>query len=123
MLVVPKPQAHRGGVALLARQPLGLLELSRSQGTEAQSLSAQLMGLQVPLQVTVHYSVPGADPTLLFQESQHAEALQDHPGLLLMPTHPRRRGRGLSPCGWQEAFLEQWVGTFLVGMPSTACGP
>ena len=84
MLVLPKPHSRRGGVALLARQPLGLVELSRSQRKEAQSLSAHLLGLQAPLQVTTLYSVPGADSTLLYQETQRAEALPGSPWLVAL---------------------------------------
>ncbi|CAE7235838.1 ATL39, partial [Symbiodinium sp. CCMP2456] len=78
------PSASHAAAALGWQQPLGLVELSRSQRNEAQSLSAHLLGLQAPLQVTSVYSVPGADSTLLYQETQRAEALSGSPWLLAL---------------------------------------
>ena len=43
---MPKPSAHRGGVAILVRKPLGLLSLRKGSTEEGQFVTAQLLGFK-----------------------------------------------------------------------------
>ena len=78
-VLVPKPRWRRGGVGLFVRQPLAFLELERTSTDDAQTVSAQLLGLSTRLVVTGLYSAPKADPTTLFAQANHCEALSGVP--------------------------------------------
>ena len=82
MLVVPAPSSRKGGVAILARKPLGLLEHDRFLSAQSQTLSAQLLGIQGNIHVFAHYSVPNASPDALHSLTHRVEALQGAPWIL-----------------------------------------
>ena len=81
-LFVPKPSVHNGGIAVLVRKPLGLLQLRKGGTEEGQFATAQLLGSTSQLQVTSLYSNPAASLELLFEEAHRCDALRGAPWLL-----------------------------------------
>ncbi|CAE7676109.1 xynB [Symbiodinium sp. CCMP2592] len=81
-VLVPKPRSRRGGVGLFVRRPRAFLELERTSTEDAQSVSAQLLGLSTRLIVTGLYSAPKADPTTLFAQANQCEALSGVPWIV-----------------------------------------
>ena len=126
MLVLPKPHSRRGGVALLARQPLAWWSSLVRRGMRLSPSLLTFLGLQAPLQVTSVYSVRGADSTLLYQETQRAEALSGSPWLLALdgnvPMESGPLAAALQLAGGVLRAVGRHVDTCPAGMPLTVCG-
>ena len=65
MLFLPQTGTRKGGVAILAREPLGLSSLDKVQSPQFQLLMAAVHGLSTPLTICCGYRVPDEDDGFL----------------------------------------------------------